>query len=185
VRGIASGETAALSALYDRYASTLFPLALRILRDPNEAEDVLHDAFVAINERAGQYAPERGPVVAWLVTTVRNLGIDRARRRQRRSAIAHDVLRHEPPPSGRDPERLTAEAAERAGIRRALASLPDAQRQTLEVAFFEGLSYPEIAARENVPVGTIKSRAARALAALRDALAREGVSMDSVVRAGR
>jgi RNA polymerase sigma-70 factor (ECF subfamily) len=75
----------------------------------------------------------------------------------------------------RDPERLTSEAGEREKIRRALAKLPDAQRQTLEVAFFEGLSYPEIAEREKVPLGTIKSRAARALAALREALAEEGV----------
>ena len=69
-------------------------------------------------------------------------------------------------------------------IRRALASLPEAQRQTLEVAFFEGLSYPEIAARENVPLGTIKSRAARALAALREALVKEGVSIESLVKGG-
>ena len=68
-------------------------------------------------------------------------------------------------------------------IRRALSTLPEAQRQTLEVAFFEGLSYPEIAARENVPLGTIKSRAARALAALRDALVKEGVSIEAVITA--
>ena len=74
-----------------------------------------------------------------------------------------------------DPESLTADASERGKIRRALGKLPEAQRQTLEVAFYEGLSYPEIAARENVPLGTIKSRAARALAALREALVQEGV----------
>jgi RNA polymerase sigma-70 factor (ECF subfamily) len=73
---------------------------------------------------------------------------------------------------------LTSDATDRAKIRRALGALPEAQRQTLEVAFFEGLSYPEIAARENVPLGTIKSRAARALASLREALEREGVSLD-------
>ena len=65
----------------------------------------------------------------------------------------------------------------------ALDSLPEAQRQTLEVAFFEGLSYPEIAARENVPLGTIKSRAARALASLREALEKEGVSLGAVLGA--
>jgi RNA polymerase sigma-70 factor (ECF subfamily) len=64
-------------------------------------------------------------------------------------------------------------------MRRALAKLPEVQRATLEVAFFEGLSYPEIAAREGVPLGTIKSRAARALAALREALIEEGVELDS------
>ena len=178
LKRIASGDVRAVGELYDRYSPTLFPSALRIVRDRSEAEDVLHDAFVAVNERAGQYTPERGTVIAWLVTLVRNLSIDRTRRRERRGALARDVLPHEPPASVRDPERLTSDASEREKIRRALAVLPEAQRQTLEVAFFEGLSYPEIAARENVPLGTIKSRAARALAALRDALVKEGVVID-------
>jgi RNA polymerase sigma-70 factor, ECF subfamily len=185
LRLIAEGDVGGVGALYDRYASTLFPIALRIIRDRSEAEDVLHDAFVAVSERAGQYAAERGTVIAWLVTLVRNLSIDRTRRRERRGALAREVLPHEPPASVRDPERLTSEASEREKIRRALAKLPEAQRQTLEVAFFEGLSYPEIAARENVPLGTIKSRAARALAALREALAAEGVVLEAVVKAGR
>lgn len=178
LKRIAGGDVRAVGELYDRYSPTLFPIALRIVRDRSEAEDVLHDAFVAVNERAGQYTPERGTVIAWLVTLVRNLSIDRTRRRERRGALAREVLPHEPPASVRDPERLTSDASEREKIRRALAVLPEAQRQTLEVAFFEGLSYPEIAARENVPLGTIKSRAARALAALRDALVKEGVVID-------
>ncbi len=181
LRSIAEGDVRAIGDLYDRYAATLFPIALRILRDRSEAEDVLHDAFVTVNERASQYTAERGTVVAWLVTLVRNLSIDRTRRRDRRGALDRDLLPHEPPTSVRDPERLTSEASEREKIRQALATLPDAQRQTLEVAFFEGLSYPEIAARENVPLGTIKSRAARALAALREALAASGVSLDGAL----
>lgn len=176
---IAGGDVRAVGELYDRHSATLFPIALRIVRDRAEAEDVLHDAFVAVNERATQYTAERGSVIAWLVTLVRNLSIDRTRRRERRGALARDVLPHEPHASVRDPERLTSDASEREKIRRALGTLPDAQRQTLEVAFFEGLSYPEIAARENVPLGTIKSRAARALAALRDALMKEGVTIEN------
>lgn len=178
LRSIAGGDVRAVGELYDRHSPTLFPIALRIVRDRAEAEDVLHDAFVAVNERAGQYTAERGTVIAWLVTLVRNLSIDRTRRRERRGTLAREVLPHEPPASVRDPERLTSEASERDKIRRALGALPEAQRQTLEVAFFEGLSYPEIAARENVPLGTIKSRAARALAALREALVKEGVVLD-------
>ena len=172
---IAGGDPAAIGELYDRHVSTLFPIALRIVRERAEAEDVIHDSFVAVNERASQYVPERGSVIAWLVTLVRNLSIDRTRRRERRGALAREVIAHEPPPPVPNPEALTADAAERDKIRRALSKLPDAQRQTLEVAFFEGLSYPEIAAREGVPLGTIKSRAARALAALREALIEEGL----------
>lgn len=172
---IAGGDPSAIGELYDRHISTLFPIALRIVRERAEAEDVIHDSFVAVNERASQYVPERGSVIAWLVTLVRNLSIDRTRRRDRRGVLAREVIAHEPPPPVPDPESLTADAAEREKIKRALAKLPEAQRQTLEVAFFEGLSYPEIAAREGVPLGTIKSRAARALAALREALIEEGL----------
>ena len=173
LRRIAGGDAAAIGELYDRYASVLFPLALRVLRDRAEAEDVVHDAFVIVADRAAQYAPDRGPVGAWLVTLVRNLSIDRTRRRDRRRAIAHDVVAHEPVAVVDDPEQLTSDAGERARIRRALASLPEAQRSTLEIAFFEGLTYPEIAAREGVPLGTIKSRAARGILSLREALSLE------------
>jgi RNA polymerase sigma-70 factor (ECF subfamily) len=179
LRRIGDGDVRAVGELYDRYSTMLFPLALRIVRDRAEAEDVVHDAFVAVSDRASQYVPERGTVAAWLVTLVRNLSIDRTRRRERRGALARDVIAHEPTDAVADPEALTVGAADRASVRRALASLPEAQRATLEVAFFEGLSYPEIASRESVPLGTIKSRAARAIASLREALAREGVSLDA------
>jgi RNA polymerase sigma-70 factor (ECF subfamily) len=178
IRRIAEGDVQAVGALYDRYAPALLPIALRIVRDRAEAEDLVHDAFVAVSDRANRYSVERGTVVAWLVTLVRNLSIDRTRRRERRGSIAREVLANEPPPSTRDAERLTSEASERAKIHAALAELPEAQRRTLEIAFFEGLSYPEIAEREQVPVGTIKSRAARALAALRVALERRGVVLE-------
>ena len=176
IGGGGAGATRAIGELYDRYAPILFPIALRILRDRPEAEDVVHDAFVTVSGRATQYSGERGTVVAWLVTLVRNLSIDRTRRRDRRGALTRDVIAFEPLAGVEGPESLVADASERAKIRSALAGLPEAQRRTLEVAFFEGLSYPEIAAREGVPLGTIKSRAARAIIALREALEREGVS---------
>jgi len=172
---IARGDVDALGALYDRYQPVLFPVALRILRARAEAEDAIHDAFVVVSERAAQYTPERGSVPSWLVTLVRNLCIDRARRRDRRGALegrylGKDAARESSAPT---PETLTAEGAERARVRRALDALPEAQRETLLVAFFEGLTYPEMAERDGVPLGTIKSRAARAMAALRDALGKE------------
>jgi RNA polymerase sigma-70 factor (ECF subfamily) len=178
LRRIGEGDAPAVAALYDRYAGVLMALALRIVRDRAEAEDVLHDAFVLVGDRARQYMAERGTVAAWLVTLVRNLSIDRTRRRDRRGAITRDVLAHDPEigtsaAAASNPETLVITAVERGRVRRALATLPDVQRVTLEIAFFEGLTYPEIAARENVPLGTIKSRAARALAALREALERD------------
>ena len=188
LRQIGSGDPHAVGDLYDRYAPMLFPLAFRIVRDRSEAEDIVHDAFVAVSDRASQYVADRGSVAAWLVTLVRNLAIDRTRRRDRRGGLTRDILAYEPSALGErhvpDPESICVSVSEQAKIRRALASLPEAQRETLEVAFFEGLSYPEIAERERLPLGTIKSRAARAIAALRVALAREGVTIghDDAVR---
>jgi RNA polymerase sigma-70 factor (ECF subfamily) len=150
-------------------------LALRITRDELEAQDVVHDAFVAVVERADQYRVERGSVVAWLVATVRNLSLDRMRRRTRRGQITEEELRHEPPEVVADPEHMTVVEQQRLAVRRALEKLPRSQRETLEVAFFEGLSYPEIAERQNIPLGTVKSRAARALTALRGALTDEAL----------
>jgi RNA polymerase sigma-70 factor (ECF subfamily) len=175
LRRLADGDSQAIGILYDRYASVLFPLALRIVRDPTEAEDIVHDAFMVVGERARQYAPERGSVGAWLVALVRNLSIDRTRRRERRGRLGRQVLAHESVGKVADPEELMAEATLRNRVRRALQSLPDVQRTTLEIAFFEGLSYPEISLREGVPLGTIKSRVARALMSLREALGKEGV----------
>lgn len=170
MRLVLDGDEAGLRILYDRYASFAMGMALKIVRDPGEAEDVVHDAFIALVERADQYRPERGTVAAWLVTTVRNLALDRTRRRTRRAQIVEEELRHEPAEPILDPEAINWIARERHEVRAALAKLSQAQRETLEIAFFEGLSYPEIAEREGVPLGTVKSRAARALAALRAAL---------------
>ena len=175
---LAGGDVDAATCLYDRYASMLLALSVRIVRDRAEAEDVLHDAFLTMNERAAQYASERGSVVAWLVTLVRNLSIDRTRRRDRRGVILRRVAAEDTRPARSDPESLLSDATLRARVRKALGVLPDVQRVTLEIAFFEGLSYPEIAEREGVPLGTIKSRAARALASLREALDAEHVKLD-------
>jgi RNA polymerase sigma-70 factor (ECF subfamily) len=167
---LSGGDLQAAACLYDRYASILLALSFRILRERSEAEDVVHDAFVTMANRAAQYTPERGSVIAWLVTLVRNLSIDRTRRRDRRGVILRSAVVNEPKGLESDPEELLADARTRAKVRRALATIPAVQRATLEFAFFEGLSYPEIAEREGIPLGTIKSRAARALASLREAL---------------
>ena len=167
---ISRGDVTAAGELYDRYVGVLFPMLVRILRDRAEAEDVLHDAFVLLADRASQYAPQRGTVAAWLVTMVRNLAIDRARRRDRRAALAEADAKTRPRHEEPIAEQAAVERASSVTLRAALAALPEAQRTTLERAFYDGLSYPEIAAQEGVPLGTVKSRAARALSALRAAL---------------
>lgn len=167
---LAKGNVSAIGELYDRHAPLLYPLALRILRRPAEAEDVVHDVFLAAQERATQYVPERGSVTAWLVTMTRNLAVDRLRRRERRGALLHDFgheLQGESPSS---PEAQVGAAEDRVRVRRALEALSPIARETLERAFFDGKSYPELAEHFGVPLGTIKSRAARAFAQFREAL---------------
>lgn len=183
VKRIGDGDVGAVGALYDRHGSVLFPLALRIVRDRAEAEDVLHDAFVTVSERATQYDRQKGSVIAWLVTLVRNLAIDRTRRRDRRGTLQREIIAFEPTVEVKSPEELTSDEYERLKVQRALAKLPEVQLRTLTIAFYEGLSYPEIAEREGVPLGTIKSRAARALAALREALEVEGLDMSALSQA--
>jgi RNA polymerase sigma-70 factor, ECF subfamily len=172
------GDESALEELYDRHAPLMLGVARKIVRADEEAEDVVHDAFVAVVERADQFNPARGSFVAWLLTTVRNLALDRARRRIRRAQITQDELRHEPSEPVADPEALSWLEHRRVAVLAALARIPEAQRRTLEVAFFEGLSYPEIADRDGVPLGTVKSRAARALSALRTALEGDVAELD-------
>jgi len=175
---VASGDQDAVAGLYDRYSHVLLPVALRILGSRADAEDVLHDAFVTLPDRARHYSADRGSVAAWLTILVRNLSLDRARRRGVRQALTREVAESTQPPAewSRDPETAAHLASKSERVRRALQSLPDVQRATLLTAFFEGLSYPEIAARDGVSVGTVKSRAARALAALREALGEADVT---------
>lgn len=176
LRQIAQGDRTAVATLYDRYAPVVYPLANRILRDGAEAEDIVHDAFMLVADRADHYCESRGSVAAWLVTLVRNLSIDRLRKRQRRAHLAREAVQTEPVDE-LHPEALVGLAALRAAVLTALGSLDDAHRNTLESAFFQGLSYVEIAERDGVPLGTVKSRAARAMATLRATLEASGVGI--------
>src|SRR4051794_8730934 len=140
-----AGDASAVADLYDRYRRTALGLALKIVRDTEEAEDVVHDAFMTIVERAHQYQADRGTVAAWLLTTVRNLSLDRTRRRTRRAQISEmelkpEALAHQAPSI--DPEEQLSLERQRTAVRAAMGILPDAQKRTLVVAFFEGLSYP-------------------------------------------
>ena len=170
---LARGDVASVGALYDRHAAMLLPMALRILADRAQAEDVLQDAFVTVTTRAAQYASDRGSVAVWLGALVRNLSIDRTRRRHRRGSIERHRLAYEIQGAVESPDKGVLDAADRDQVRRALESLPDLQRTTLESAFFEGLTYSQIATRECVPLGTVKSRANRAIVAMREAMARQ------------
>jgi len=167
VAAAARGDESALSRLYDRYSGLLMAVAVRVLSDRREAEDLLHDVFLEAWRQAKTYDPARGTVRAWLVMRCRSRALDRVRAAGR----AKVVLSAEPSPPDRADSRADPSIApDRRRVRAALAELPLEQRQVLELGYFGGLSSSEIATHLEIPLGTVKSRVARGLAALRRAL---------------
>ena len=166
----AADDQAALGQLYDRHAKLVYGVALAILASPEEAQDVVQEVFLTVSEPTA-YDPARGTVGAFLTTMTRSRAIDRLRRRGRSVRLLktwHEATPVAPAPPS-PPERVAMqECAER--VRGALAALPDADREVLELAYWKGLSQSEIAADLGAPLGTIKSRCRRALLALRGAL---------------
>lgn len=162
-----SGDRDAFRQLYERSSHKLYGLALRITRQPALAADAVHDAFVQVWQGAGRFDPERGGAEGWLASLVRYRALDIARRRGR------DVLGFEPadePDDAPSPLDRLVGGADADALRRCLGTL-DAERQRLLVlAFTDGLSHGELAARLGTPLGTVKSWIRRSLAALRECL---------------
>ncbi len=171
VERMARGDSAALAALYDRHARAIYSLAVRILVDAAEAEDVVQDVFTQAWRQASRYDATRAPVAGWLMIITRARALDRLRRRRAR-IVSTEIDSSTPHP--RDPEpsqemlAITAEQAER--LRGALGELPDGQRTAIELAYYEGLSQSDIAERLHEPLGTVKTRIRSGLLKLRDAL---------------
>jgi RNA polymerase sigma-70 factor (ECF subfamily) len=172
VASIARGDRDALAALYDRHSGVLLGLAMRIVRDRREAEDLLHDVFLEAWRSAKDFDPKRGRVRTWLAIRMRSRALD-LQKSARVSRNAGDA----------GLELLVDDAhktsPDHARVRAALAELGPEQRRVLELAYFEGLSCTEIAARVSIPVGTVKSRIAAGLDRLRNGLSRRSPSETS------
>ena len=167
---LAAGDRDAISELYDRHAARVYALAHRILRNGTDAEDVVQEVFSQAWRTAASYRAERGSVTAWLLVMTRSRAIDRIRSR-RMSEQALDESGYQGLASGEPPLTDELIASERAdSVRSALTQLPDDQRRALELAYFEGLSQSEIAAKLRTPLGTVKTRIRAALATLRRSL---------------
>jgi RNA polymerase sigma-70 factor, ECF subfamily len=171
---LAAGDGDALGDLYDRYATTVFTLAVHIVRDHAEAEEVVQETFTQAWRQAARYDPLRATVAGWLVMMARSRAIDRVRSRSvKPDAPGATALPDLPSPApGQDALALSREAASR--VREALQQLGDTLRAPLELAYFEGLSQAAIAERLHQPLGTIKTRMRTALSKLREALQSEG-----------
>jgi RNA polymerase sigma-70 factor (ECF subfamily) len=169
---VASGDAGALGVLYDRHIRAVYSIALRVLRDESEAEDVVQDVFAQVWRQSSRYDRTRGTVAAWLMTIARTRAIDRLRTRRARpdsSAAALDMST-EPVAPSIDPAVVIDAERDAQRVRLALDKLPLVQRLALELAYFEGLTQSEIAERLEEPLGTVKTRIRLGLLKLRDAL---------------
>lgn len=161
IRRVGSGDRSAFDALYRRYARPVYGLALRRLGDRGRAEDAVQETFASVWRAAGSYKPERGPGAPWLYAVARNAIVDNGR------------ARREPPVDAPDEVAGDAGPAERAEsgwiawrVHRALAELPENERQVIELAYWGGRSQSEIADLLGIPLGTVKTRTRTGLSRL-------------------
>jgi RNA polymerase sigma-70 factor (ECF subfamily) len=169
---VAAQDAQALAEFYDLTAKPLFALAVRILGDASEAEEVIQDVFVQIWKNAPSFDPLLGPAFHWALSITRNRSIDRLRARQRRARmiehLENDAATNAPASAAAGQDAFEAEDS--AAVRATLNSLPADQRRVIEMAFFGGLTHQEIAESLKEPLGTVKARIRRGLLKLRDCL---------------
>ena len=168
IAAAARGDQKALGRLYDRHAPQMMAVAVRMLKRPREAEDLVHDTFLEVWRAAKDYDPARGSVRAWIMMRVRSRSLDLIRKRGRNKVVLDKEGR---PLDGVASDIDPTMARDTEVMGQAFQTLPEEQRAVLRLAYFGGLSSPEIAAELHIPIGTVKSRVARGLAALRVAMA--------------
>ncbi len=163
-------EPQALAELYDRYGGMIYRLVLRIVRDTGIAEDLVQETFLRAWNRAGGFDSERGAAGPWLLAIARNRAIDHLRSQSRRGANTMELNEAEHPARFVDfpAEALNFDLARQ--VKRALEQLHADQRVAIELAYFEGLSQSEIAARMGQPLGTVKTWMRRAMLRMRESM---------------
>jgi len=171
LRRMAAQDRQALADFYDQLAGVLYATAVKILGDSQEAEEVIQDVFVQIWAKAAAYDASLDTPCHWALSIARNRSIDRLRSRQRRARLLEELsAATDPMPQGQEPGIMGLTGEDLAAIRSAVGGLPTEQRQAIEMAFFGGLTHPEIAERLEEPLGTIKARIRRGMMKLRESL---------------
>jgi RNA polymerase sigma-70 factor (ECF subfamily) len=168
----ASGDAGAIAALYDRYASAVMGIALRVTGDREGAEDVVQETFVSVWKNAARFDPTRGSDRSWVLSIAHHRAVDVVRRRRIRP-VSLDGDVEVPLPPGPDVWPEVMGRLDRAAIATALDALPDAQRRCIELAYMAGLTQQEIAIATGAPLGTVKSRVRMGLIRLHELLAAE------------
>ena len=172
IRRMVDADETALGALYDRWVRSLYSLVLHLLKDPDEAEDVVEETFWQAWRKASSYEPSKGAVSTWLLTIGRRKALDRirAKKRHREDPIGHDRTFADLPAPGPDPSQDMEGSELRDHVRTALKELPSEQREVLELGYFNGMSQTEIADATGQPLGTVKTRMRLAMQKLREPL---------------
>jgi len=169
----ASRDESALTEVYDQYASFVYGLALRVIGDPRVAEDVSQDVFVSVWERPEAFDPERGSLRTWLGTLAHRRAVDYVRREEaRRRRTERDASRRVSVP---DVEEIAVALVTAERVRDALDLLPDDQRRAIQLAYFGGKTYRQVAEVLGIPEGTAKSRLRLGLRRIADALEAQGL----------
>jgi RNA polymerase sigma-70 factor (ECF subfamily) len=165
---IAARDASAVGELYDRHSRLLYGLILRILRDRSEAEEVLQEVFVLVWNRAATYNAGLGSPAGWLTCIARNRAIDRLRANAARlRAVASAPLELQ---ASDDPEASASLSEQQRAVMRALDAIPGEQRRLIEEAYYLGFTHSELAARHQLPLGTVKTRIRSGLLTLREQL---------------
>ncbi len=193
MRRVASGDQTALAELYDGSSRFVYGLALRILKDVGAAEEVSHDVYLQVWRQADRYQEMRGDVLAWLFTLTRSRAIDRLRSagmtRRKLHAPLEEAWSLASEADGPDEDLELSDR--RKMVRAALLKLTPEQRESISIAYFQGLSHAEIAEKLGLPLGTVKTRIRQGMIALRALLVArngeasrgpEGTSTDGMLR---
>jgi RNA polymerase sigma-70 factor, ECF subfamily len=171
IAAMSGGDQQALGVFYDRWAARVNGLAIMLLKDPREAEEVTEDTFWQAWRQSPSFDASRGAAGSWLMMIARSRSLDRIRARKRRREESIDDVPSGNPAIVEQPVERDLDADSRgAVVRRALSGLPADQREAIELAYFGGLSQTEIADRKQLPLGTVKTRIRLGMARLRDAL---------------
>jgi RNA polymerase sigma-70 factor, ECF subfamily len=174
IRRASEGDALALEVLYDRYSRVVYSFALRIVADPQLAEEILQEVFFRAWQQGGTFQSSRGTLITWLLSITHNLSIDEVRKRRRRPQKADaedpDVVLAGIADQSQDVEEEVWLGSVRDTIASALVQLPPAQRQAIELAYFQGLTQREISELLGEPLGTIKTRMRLGLLKLREQL---------------
>jgi RNA polymerase sigma-70 factor (ECF subfamily) len=162
IAAVWSGNQDAMAELYDRYSGVVYAIALRVLGDTGAAEDVLQEIFMQLWRNPGAFDASRGKLAPWLAVIARNRAVDVLRKRRSSSELEDVTLAFSPDMAAEADRSRVAEK-----VRVALKEMPAPQRSALEMAYFEGYSHSEIAAKTGEPLGTIKTRIRSGLLQLR------------------